>query len=329
MSWADIKGQERAITVLRSVCSKGCVAHAYLFHGPEGVGKRLAAKEMAKALLCPSGGDSCQCPVCRQIDSDEHPDVVTVVPTGASIKIDQIRELQQHIYRRPAKSHYSIAIIDQAEAMTSEAASALLKLLEEPPAYVCLILTCSSLGDVLPTVISRAQLVAFQPVDTAIIQAELLRRGNAPERSRIAAELAGGSFSRALRLAKDDTLLARRTELLSLIRQAGGLSDLDLLSWAERLGARKDAIQEQLHLLVTLLRDSWLVALNADAGLVVNKDMLPDLRATAEEQGAATLRTMTLLTLEASNYLRQNANLQLTLDWLCLFLGAAGARAST
>jgi len=204
MKFADIRGQERPVKVLKSALSSGRLAHAYLFYGPEGVGKGSVALIFAKALNCPNfedEGDVCdRCRDCYKIEQGVHPDVRVISPTGAGrfIKIDAIRELQHRAYLAPFEGRRKVFIIDEAERMGKDAANAFLKILEEPPSDATFVLVSHRADALLPTIRSRCQMVKFSHLRHDVLS-ELL---GGDENAQLLARIAGGSPGEARRLAQ-------------------------------------------------------------------------------------------------------------------------------
>ncbi|MGI6126210.1 MAG: DNA polymerase III subunit delta' [Planifilum sp.] len=206
MSFEAIRGQEKAVRLIRAGLKRGRVAHAYLFSGPRGVGKRAAALALAKALNCPSAPpDACcdRCHTCRRIENGNHPDVVRIAPDGASIKIDQVRRLQREFAYAAAEADYRVVLIEQVEAMTVEAANSMLKFLEEPVTPMVAVLIAEQEDAVLPTIRSRCQRIRFAPLLPEHLEASLTREGVDPAMARIAAHVAGG-LDEARRLVERD-----------------------------------------------------------------------------------------------------------------------------
>lgn len=328
MSWAAIIGQPLAVRLLGQAVSAGKVAHAYLFVGPEGVGKRTVALELAKALNCltplPDGGACDQCAACRKIAAvpPVHPDLATVAPEGRFIKTDQIRALQAEMYARPNEGKVRIAIIDGADRMNAESGNRLLKLLEEPPAYAVLILLTHNLSGVLPTLISRCQVVNFTPISQEQVgQALQQQLGLEAGAARLYGSLAGGSIGRAARMAQDPAVTERRQQAYDLLQRMPELDDFTLVTQAEVLEKEKEQLDDLLELMTVWLRDALLVAQTGSDKLTINADRLAHVRLLADQLGAQRLLAMLGAVTETRGNLQRNANVRLALDVLLLRLG--------
>lgn len=170
MAFKQIHGQEPARALLQHSLKEGRVAKAYLFEGPAGVGKKMAAFSFAKALNCQTEGpDACEeCASCRKIQGQTHPDVFFLGSVEeellevTTLKIEQVRQLKAQLSLRPYEGRMKVAIIDNAHQLTDEAANALLKVLEEPPQHSTLILVSAKPNRLFPTIISRCQRVKFR-----------------------------------------------------------------------------------------------------------------------------------------------------------------------
>ena len=184
-------------------------AHAYLFHGPAGVGKRLAARAFAAALL----GDD------ERVWRSAHPDLYVLEPLGDQIRIDEVRELRRDLHMRPFEADRRVYLIFGAHLLNAEAADALLKDLEEPPPYAVVVLVADELGPLPETIRSRCQLVPFRRLSERAVRAEVDRRapGLSPEEATAVARVAAGRLDRVERLLDDDAA-RRRLELLSVAR---------------------------------------------------------------------------------------------------------------
>jgi DNA polymerase III subunit delta' len=333
VSWSAIVGQTLAVRLLRQAVTADRVAHAYLFVGPEGVGKRTVALELAKALNChaplPDGSACDTCLSCRKISSvpSAHPDVQVIAPEGRFIKTDQMRALQSDMYARPSEGRRRVAIIDGAERMNAEAGNRVLKLLEEPPAYAELILLTANLSGVLPTLISRCQVVNFPPLGADAVATVLQKQmGLEPAAARLFASLSGGSIGRAAALSGDADFAQRREQVYALLKQLASMDDLALIGAAEILEKDKEHLEEWLELCTAWLRDA-VVCQTGSHQLVINADRLRDVESLARQVDAASLLRMLGFVTEARAHLHKNANARLALDVMLLRLGEVARQA--
>jgi DNA polymerase-3 subunit delta' len=210
------------------VIRQGRLGHAYLFAGPEGIGKRLFATELAKALLCEAPGaadrlDACgHCAGCVQIDAGTHPDFQAVgLPEDKhEFPIGLMQELIRHLALKPARGKHRVAIIDDADDFNEEAANCFLKTLEEPPPRSLLILLGTSPDRQLPTIVSRCQVIRFHPLPATLIAEFLVREGVIadPAEARRAAEMSTGSLGDA-RVLAEPAVARFRGELFAALSQ--------------------------------------------------------------------------------------------------------------
>ncbi len=224
MSWSEIRGHDRLVSHFLELLRHRRLAHAYLFVGPRGVGKRRFAQQLAKSLLCESSSDpidACgKCPACFQVESGTHPDLILVSRPDDKLElsIDVIREISSRLALKPARGGTKIAIIDDADDMNDTAANAFLKTLEEPPSHSLLILVATDVETLLPTIVSRCQVVRFTALSTSDV-VEILRHHGCDEgHAQRLAKLSGGSPGQALALA-DDNLWEFRQQLASRLSQ--------------------------------------------------------------------------------------------------------------
>lgn len=234
---ADIKGQNNAVRFLSGSLSSGRIANAYLFSGPEGVGKALAARLFLMELM--------------RTSSVEHPDILWIKPEK-SIKIEQIRQAREKLSLKPYEKPYSACVIEDAHLMTLEGANALLKVLEEPPGKSLLILITSKKELLLPTIVSRCASVPFQPLalDDA---AQIVSRsaGVSAEEALFLSRFSGGSPGRALEMIKSD-IPGRMREIFSILsgvdRKNAGSADWDTED--------KDSLTRDIELILMIARDA-------------------------------------------------------------------------
>jgi len=218
MIWKTVRGHHRQVEMLRRSLVRGRMSHAYLFTGPEGIGKKLFAQTLAQSLFCDRTNDeeleACgECPACKQMAAGTHPDFHTVgCPEGKDVLPIQVfagaperrgREgLCYDLSLRPLSGTRKIAVIDDANRMNAESANALLKTLEEPPAYAMLILIAAGTDSLLPTILSRCQQVRFDPLSQTDVTELLLELAwvDDPAEAEAVAGLSAGSLATAAQL---------------------------------------------------------------------------------------------------------------------------------
>jgi DNA polymerase-3 subunit delta' len=276
MRLLDLLGQDAARGALLRAVERGQLAHAYLFEGPAGVGKRSAAHGLAMALDCAAApGTGCgTCEVCRRIEAGIHPDVQTFGPSGAGgqIVVDDAKLIVGLARTRPHEAAARVIIIDDADALNPNAANALLKTLEEPLARNHLVLCTSAPDKLLPTIRSRTQRIRFRPLPTDALRAIARARGVADEGAEIAIALADGSAARMLEAAApaaddDGGPAAALAALRAAITAPGASGVFDVAAGiaGERGRDRdaKDELARTLGLLARLYRDALAVAVGA------------------------------------------------------------------
>ncbi|MGY1685566.1 DNA polymerase III subunit delta' [Geodermatophilus sp. SYSU D00804] len=247
--WAEVVGQPAVVAELRAaVAQPAAMTHAWLFTGPPGSGRSVAARAFAAALQCPAGGDG-TCHACRTVLAGTHADVQTVAPEGLSIGVVEARELVRLAGRAPSQGRWQVVVVEDADRMTEQASNAVLKMIEEPPPRTVFLLCAPSLHpeDVPVTIRSRCRVVSLRtpPVD-AVADVLVRRDGIDPALAAWAAAAAGGHVGRARHLARDeDARLARKAVLdvpLSLVSLAACLTAADdLVSAAKEESDRTTA----------------------------------------------------------------------------------------
>jgi len=223
--FGELAGQEFVVDQLRRATEAGeAMTHAWLFTGPPGSGRSLAARAFAAALLCDRGGCG-ECPSCRQVAAGTHADLLLIRPEGLSYGVRQTRDLVLKAATAPVYGRWRIVLFEDADRATEQAANALLKAIEEPATRTVWLL-CAPFADDLPTTIrSRCRLETLVTPRTEAVAAVLEREGVAPERARVAALAAQGHIGRARRLATDSEAAGRRGEVLRVPDQLGSIGD--------------------------------------------------------------------------------------------------------
>jgi DNA polymerase-3 subunit delta' len=232
--WADVVGQPAVIAELQAaVAQPAAMTHAWLFTGPPGSGRSVAARAFAAALQCPAGGDG-SCHECRTVLAGSHADVHRVVPEGLSIGVAEVRQIVRTASRAPSQGRWQIVVVEDADRMTEQASNTVLKMLEEPPPRTVFLLCAPSLhpDDVPVTIRSRCRVVPLRtPTVEAVAEVLVRRDGIDPALAAWSAAAAGGHVGRARHLARDESArLARKAVLdipLSLVSLAACLNAAD------------------------------------------------------------------------------------------------------
>jgi DNA polymerase III subunit delta' len=223
--FAALTGQDQVTEQLvTAVTSSGALTHAWLFTGPPGSGRSVAARAFAAGLLCDQLGCG-QCPSCRQVAAGSHPDLLLVRPDGLSYGVKQTRELVLKAAASPVYGGWRIVLFEDADRATEQAANALLKAIEEPPPRTVWLLCAPSAADLPTTIRSRCRLVTLRTPPTAAVAAILEREGVDPRSALDAARASLGHIGRARRLATDSETAARRADVLAIPLRLAGIGE--------------------------------------------------------------------------------------------------------
>ncbi|MDD2558020.1 MAG: DNA polymerase III subunit delta' [Desulfuromonadaceae bacterium] len=310
-----IIGHERQKKLLQHAFTSGKLAHAYLFSGFDGIGKRLMALALARLVFCDAGNGCGKCSSCRRIDHNNHPDLHTLEPDGQFIKIEQIRVLQRALAYRPLESTRHIVLIDAAERMHHSAANAMLKTLEEPPYGTIIILLSSQPQALLPTVRSRCQHLPFSRLRQTDID-KVLQSQVADETERnILAALAQGSLNKAFGSDRDFYLNTRRDVFTRISRLQPG-SILPMLDLAAELGLDREYAEAVTDILISCYRDLFIITARGSSALLVNTDLEQSLQHLARKHTPASALAMLESILRCRTYLQHNVNHLLAMEWL-------------
>jgi DNA polymerase-3 subunit delta' len=334
LAWQRIRGHDALVEGFRRAVLRGRLAHAYLFTGPAGVGKRLFALELAKSLLCEKAAEgslqACDhCSSCVQVEAGTHPDFLTAVrpPEALEFPIDLMRQLCQSFSLKSARGHGKVVLIDDADDLNPEAANCFLKTLEEPPPRSVLILIGSTPDRQLQTIVSRCQVIRFAPLPPGLVDELLQAQGidDSALRARLV-RLSAGSPGLAKELA-DPALWDFRRELLSGLTKTP-IPSVDLsrqwMDFVEEAGkesaAQRRRAQLVLRLLIDFLDDALTVALNGTPRRTEN-DERSGLEALARRAGPDRLLEALERCLEADRQIDRRVQLVLILEGLMDALG--------
>ncbi len=320
MQWPVI-GHEWAVEHLARALSYGRTRHAYLFTGPDQIGKTTLAHTFAAALNCTGPTPPCgQCRACTLIARNAHPDltVVEAETAGGSLKIDQVRALQQTLALHPFEARYRVAILLNFHLANPAAANALLKTLEEPSPDVVLLLTATSADLLLPTIVSRCQPLHLRPLPIQTVRAALEQNfAAAPEAAQTLAQLSGGRIGWAIRALTAPATLDLRHEALATLDSILAANRRERFALVERISLDKPGLLDVLAVWQGVWRDVLLVASGSRAP-VTNHDRAGQIAALAQAAGRAQAERALVATTRTLDYLGKNANTRLALDVLLL-----------
>ena len=327
-----VVGNQQAQAILERALVSGQTRQAYLLYGPEGVGKLTLAQAFAQALLCqrrpPESSEPCgECAACRKVAHHNHPDLAIVEPEDGKrwLSIETMREMTHLVSLAPTESAQRIFIIPEAERIQERTGNTLLKTLEEPPDGVVILLLATDPDDLLPTILSRCQLIALRPLAPAEISAALRERwGVAPDAAERLAELANGRLGWAVRAHERPEEQAERERLLERIMALAGAPVDERMRVAATLGSDNAATRVTLELWIAWWRDVTLAASGAH-GLLASGAARREAERLGAAIGAEPARLFLRALIEALASMDINANPRLTLENLALALPASRA----
>jgi DNA polymerase III subunit delta' len=313
--------QPKVTKMLLNSYEKDRLAHAYLFEGEKGTPKLDLAIDFAKLLYCEAPVKPCNnCISCMRIDHRNHPNIILIEPDGNTLKKEQILYLQKEYAKTNLEEGPKVYIIDQIDKMSVNASNSILKFIEEPLEDTYTILITDQVHQILPTIISRCQLLSFQPIDTKQLREQLIEKGFEQEVAAVSAELTN-DLNQAIEICQDESI----HRIITLVNQIGGAmlkGDKNLVLVTEKssvdLYNSKKLIHYFLDILLLMLRDFHKVKMgNENVVLTAQLDMVKPYKDLINlEQNANDIKEI----LRAKTRLEQNANTMLLLDNLLIKL---------
>lgn len=331
--WSEIVGHQWAVQLLSGSIEHNRVGHAYLITGPEQIGKTTLCRTFAQTLNCRErshGEGPCgRCRSCTLIGSDRHPDVRLIEPEVSArgkktLKIEPIRRLRHDLNLSTYEAAYKVAILTDFDAATIGAANAFLKMLEEPPSRVILLLTARDADTLLPTITSRCRTIGLRPLPTHLIESALQDRwGIAADDAHLLAHLCDGRLGWAVQASQNPDLLDRRSSHLELLYEALAGNRVVRFGLAEQLAGKPESVPRALRSWLSWWRDAALLsqletADPADAKPVTNIDQQAYLERMARSWNQKRIFSSLKWTNQALWQLERNANTRLVLENLLL-----------
>lgn len=322
MSFENLRGQDSAVNYLKASLKNNRVSHAYIFSGPDGVGKRLAAVNFAKAINCSGAisGSSCdQCVSCKKIETLKHPDIFTLKPgdDSASIKIEDVRALIKDVYLKPFEARKKVYIIESSEYMKHEAANALLKTLEEPPADSVIILLTENIKALFHTIVSRCQVVKFFPLKLKEVEEILIREHSLSEdNAHTLSHLSGGRLGEALKFKEDDIFTKRSLLIDKIVSPSRDDFDFD--------DVPKEDIKIYLDMMLAWYSDILNIKAGARDYMLVNIDKKDIISNEAAKLSFSRIEDIIGGVISAIMSIDQNANQKLVMSVLGMKIKQVG-----
>jgi DNA polymerase-3 subunit delta' len=328
MDW-HILGHQWAVDLLAEHTAHGGLRHAYLFTGPTGVGRRTLALRLAQAVNClqpPAPGQPCgTCSACTRIEKMQHPDlaVIQAEQAGGTLKVEQVRELQRSLSLAPYEAKYRVALLLRFEEAHASAANALLKTLEEPAPKVLMLLTAESVESLLPTIVSRCEVLRLRPLPVPEAGEGLQRRGIPAAQARLLAHISGGRPGYAVRLHENPELLEQRQGWLDELSSLLDSSRVERFAYA-RTAARaasddRAALRSCLQTWCSFWRDVVLSA-SGTAAPLTNLDLAEPVQKLAAGLGLEKARQVLERTEQTLSLIDRNVHVRLALENLMLDL---------
>lgn len=320
MDFSNIIGHERIIENLRNAIEKDHISHCYLFEGEESLGKKIVALTFAKTLLCKEQGfEPCnRCNSCLKFDNWNHPDMKLIEPEKNLIRKKVIDNLIKKINIGPLESKRKIIIIDDSHQMRVEGQNALLKTLEEPPSYINIILITSNSNNLIPTILSRSQIIKFYPVENEKI-VELLNTeyNKTIEEASFIAHFTKGSIGKSIMLSQSDEFFNKRDEIIEIINDIVNGDKAKIFNSIEFFIKNKDIYEEVLDIILYWFRDLMIFQQARDSELIINRDKIP-LLSNQSYLNVDRINDIIDNIIETKQNIDKNVNYQLSIETMLL-----------
>lgn len=322
-SFKDVVGHKDIIKYIQSAVTADQVSHAYIMNGPKGSGKKLLSMLFATTLLCETkGADPCnKCHSCIQAESGNHPDIIRVTHEKLNtISVDDIREqVNNTIDVKPYQGPYKIYIIDQADLMTVQAQNAILKTIEEPPAYAIIMLLTENADTLLPTITSRCVMLKLRNIKDTLIKKYLMEKLEVPDyKADMCTAFAQGNLGRAIMLANSEHFNEIRDEAVQLLKYIHEMDVSEIVKAVTRITAYKLEITDYLDIIMIWYRDVLLYKATKEMGKVVFKDQMSAIKEQAKNSSYEGIELILSSIEKAKVRLKANVNFDLVMELLFL-----------
>ena len=325
----DIIGQQQIKEHLHNALSTGKVSHAYIINGEKASGKEFIARIFAQTLQCEQGGEEpCnECRSCKQAVTNNQPDIIRVMhEKPGTISVDDIRtQVNNDIAIKPYSSKYKVYIINEAEKMTVQAQNALLKTLEEPPAYAVIILLVSNINALLQTILSRCVVLNMKPVEDEQVRSYLMKELQVPDyKAEVCVAFARGNIGKAKALASSEDFDNVKAEALSLLKYIQDIEIQEIVAAIKKINEYKLEISDYLDIIAVWYRDVLLYKATGDLNHLIFREEMGTIRKVASRSSYEGIEKVIRALETAKKRLDANVNFDLVMELLMLTIQENG-----
>lgn len=323
-TFKDIIGQEQIKDHLTHAIEQGKISHAYVINGERFSGKEFIANVFAMALQCehPDGVEPCQqCHSCKQALSGNQPDIIRVTHEKPNtIGVDDIRtQLNRDIAIKPYSSPRKIYIIQEGEKMTAQAQNALLKTLEEPPAYAVILILTTNVDALLPTILSRCVVLNMKPVRDDLVKKYLMEELQIPDyKANVCVAFARGNLGKARQLASSEEFDHIKEEAVSMLKYVQDMEINEMLAAVKKIQEYKFDVEDYLDILAIWYRDVLLFKATNDANHLIFKEEIQYIKKCADRCAYEGIEDILKALDKAKSRLKANVNFELTMELLLM-----------
>lgn len=319
----DVVGHADIIQYIQNAVTEDKVSHAYIMNGERGSGKKLLANLFAQTLQCERGGNEpCyECHSCKQALSGNHPDIITVQhEKPSSISVDEIRvQVNEDIQVKPYSGKYKVYIIPEADLMTQQAQNALLKTIEEPPAYVVIILLTENAQKLLPTICSRCVMLKLRNIKDQLVKKYLMENMQIPDyKADVCTAFAQGNIGRAILLANSEHFNEIKEEAIQLLKNIDTMDLSDMIEAVKRCSQYKIDVDDYLDVLAIWYRDVLIYKATQNVDRVIFSEQLNYIKERATKSSYEGIENIIKAIENAKARLRANVNFDLVMELLLL-----------
>lgn len=321
--FSKIIGQEHIIEYFRNAISMDKVSHAYILNGPDKSGKMLLAEAFAAALQCEKQQEEpcMECRSCKQAVGRNHPDIIYVTHEKPNtLSVEDIRtQLNEDIVLKPYSSSYKIYIVDEAEKMNVQAQNALLKTIEEPPAYAVILLLTTNADGFLPTILSRCVRLDLKPVNDEKIRSFLMKEKGVPDyQADICVAFAQGNVGKAILLAGSENFSEMKKSAVQLMKRLRDIDLYELSQAVKQITEYKLEINDYFDLMMIWYRDVLLYKATADVNRLIFQDEVYSIKKEASHSSYEGIEQILESLNKAKARIRANVNFELVIELLLL-----------